>query len=155
MWQELKDWTEVAPSIAPCVTLLAAIAAALFAWWQLRVNRYNQRETTAKNIFREYLKLTIEYPHFALGNYRKHKGIERERYKWFVANFLWGAEEIMSFAGDDNIWKHNLQIHADPHRDYFVGDSNFMAVDYFGYSRDVQTLVDDAINQEPRKPRGS
>jgi hypothetical protein len=152
MWQSLKDWAEIAPGLTPCVALLATIAAALFAWWQLKLGRTNQRETTAKTIFREYLKLTLEYPQFAVGGYHEHEGIERERYKWFVANFLWGAEEILSFAGDDNVWKQNLQIHADPHRDYFVDDPTFMKIDYHGYSGDVQALVQDACGIRATAP---
>ena len=112
MWQLLKDWAEIAPGLTPCVALLAAIAAALFAWWQLKLARANQRETTAKTIFREYLKLTIEYPQFAAGGYHEHKGAERERYKWFVANFLWGAEEIHSVGSRRDLLMLNTKYEA-------------------------------------------
>lgn len=113
---------------------------------QLKLGRANQRETTAKTIFREYLKLTIDHPDFAAGGIHKFKGRTREQYKWFVANFLWAAEEILAFAKDDDVWKRNLQLHASVHRDYLASDE-FMKSDFLVYSDDVQRFVEETIEE--------
>ena len=51
-WQHAKEWAEIAPGF----TFVAAVIAGLLAWRQLVLNRANQRETTAKAAFREYLR---------------------------------------------------------------------------------------------------
>jgi hypothetical protein len=56
MWEYAKDWAQIAPGFTP----LVASAAVLLAWRQLVLNRCNQRETTAKATFREYLKLAVQ-----------------------------------------------------------------------------------------------
>ena len=143
IYECFKRWVEIAPGFTPIV----AAAAVGLAFQQLRAIRINQRETTAKNVFREYLKLTIDYPLLAAAKFDKNSEEERERYKWFVANFLWAAEEILSFAKKDVVWRDNLQLHANPHREYFL-DPAFMKEDFEVYSRDVQLLIRAAINQD-------
>jgi hypothetical protein len=48
MWQVLKDLSEIAPALALIVAVLALIATAVIASWQLKLGRDNQRETTAR-----------------------------------------------------------------------------------------------------------
>jgi hypothetical protein len=62
-----KHWALVAPGITPLVALLAV----WIAYRQLKLNRTNQRETTAKAAFREYLKLALQHPKLAAGNYHE------------------------------------------------------------------------------------
>lgn len=140
------EWAQIAPGVTPIVTLVAASAACAFAWWQLDVNRRNQRETTAKTIFREYLKLTIEYADFAKGGIKRFKKSEREQYKWFVANFLWAAEEMLAFAKNDDVWKRNLQLHAKAHRDYLTSD-DFTRSDLLVYSDDVRKFIEETFER--------
>jgi len=136
-----EDWAKIAPGIAPFVTLVAACG---FAWWQINIARGNQRETTAKTIFREYLKLTIEHADFAAVKFKKD---QREQYKWFVANFLWAAEEILAFAKGDNVWKRNLELHARVHRDY-LASRDFTESELHTYSDEVQRFVEDVVADE-------
>ena len=58
-------WAQIAPGFTPIVALIAV----LVAWRQLALNRANQRETTAKAIFRDYLKLAFDNPDLAAGDY--------------------------------------------------------------------------------------
>jgi hypothetical protein len=76
MCEFIKWWVQVAPGFTPLVALFAV----LVAWRQLALNRENQRETTAKSIFREYLKLAFENPDLADGQLRivDHRWEERQ-----------------------------------------------------------------------------
>jgi hypothetical protein len=65
MWECARNWAQIAPGFTPVV----ALAAVLLAWRQLALNRANQRETTAKATFREYLKLAVQYPELSECNY--------------------------------------------------------------------------------------
>jgi hypothetical protein len=142
MWQYLLTWVvPIAPALTSLFAFLAFVVAVTGAYTALK----NQRETTSKNIWRDYLKLTIEHPEFTKGGLKKCKGKkERERYKWFVAHFLWGAEEILSFVGKDKVWRHNLLIQAKHHRDYLT-DPTFQSEDLTGYSPALRELVAEAI----------
>lgn len=147
MWQFLLNWVvPIAPaltSVFAFVAFLVAIVGACIARKQLMANLKNQQETTSKNIWRDYLKLAVEYPEFTTGGYKKLKGEERERYKWFVAHFLWGVEELLNYVGGDSIWRHNLLIQARHHRDYLM-DPTFRREDLNGYSPALRDFVDEA-----------
>src|SRR5258708_4917589 len=84
MWSYAKYWAEIAPGFTPVVALVAV----LLAWRQLVLNRANQRETTAKATFREYLKLAVQYPELSSNNYENLTGDNLERYKWLVGYFF-------------------------------------------------------------------
>jgi hypothetical protein len=119
------------------------------AFTQLRNNRVNQRETTAKGIFREYLKLAFENPQFAEPNYQELKKDSEtfSRYSWFVAYLLWSSEEIMRFATKKDLWEKNIQLNVNYHREYFINDDNFKKNDLPTYEPSVRKLVQTAISK--------
>jgi len=150
MWQFFTDWSAIAPAITSAfafATFVVAVVGMRTAIRQLKANLENQRETTSKNIWRDYIKLTVEYPQFTQGGFHNLEGKERERYRWFVANFLWGAEELLSFVGEDNVWRHNLIVQARYHRDYFM-DPTFRTEDMYGYSPQLRDFVNEAVGQQ-------
>src|SRR5262245_47828887 len=100
--------------IAPLMTTLLAASAVDVASTQLGTNRAKQRETTAKGVFREYLKHAFDHPQFATPDYAKLRQApdEYEKYSWFVAYLLWTSEEMLRYAdsyGKDTTWKRNVQ----------------------------------------------
>lgn len=136
---------------APIFTAFVAFVGACIAITQLARNQRNQRETTAKNVFREYLKLAFDHPDFATPDYRKlAKSPEQlEKYAWFVAYLLWACEEMLQFARRDEIWQNNLQLNVNYHREYFINDKEFNAKDLQVYDPEVQTLVLNAKGSNP------
>jgi hypothetical protein len=128
-------------AIAPILTPFVAGAALLVAWRQLALNRANQRETTAKATFREFLKLTVSHPDLAEG--RPSKSEDQERYKWFVGYFLWAVEEVLEYCPDDLEWIANLQMLANCHGPYFRS-SDFTVEEYNSYSLATRKLIDRA-----------
>jgi hypothetical protein len=148
MWDCARYWAQIAPGFTPVV----AIAAVLLAWGQLNLNRANQRETTAKATFREYLKLAVHYPELSSGHYATLQGTELERYKWLVGYFLWSAEELLEFlpTAKQDLWTTNLQMLADYHREYF-NTPTFMAKEFVTYSQKTQELITRAIASDVGK----
>jgi len=135
------QWTQIAPTLTP----LIGIGALLFAWMQLRLNRANQRETTAKATFREFLKLAVEHPELAEGNYESliSDDERQKKYEWFVGYLLWAAEEILEYAENDSTWQFNLKLVAGKHRAYFR-TPEFQS-ELPAYSSKVRSLVDNII----------
>jgi hypothetical protein len=133
--------------IAPAITSVVALFGVGVACVQLYFNRANQRETTAKAIFRDYLKLAFENPDLAAGNYQSLSLERQQKYEWFVGYFLWGAEEILDYAKKDKLWKLNLEINAKRHREYFKNNKEFREVEINGYKPNVQALIERVIQQ--------
>jgi hypothetical protein len=137
------------PQKAPLLTAAAAffgamtaIAALLVARRQLYLNRQNQRETTSKTIFREFLKLCIENPDLAYGT---NQG--GAKYEWFVAHFLWAAEELLEYA--PAAWEPNLQMYVSYHREYLTNNQRFRNEDWPTYTPRLRHFVDNALNSLP------
>jgi hypothetical protein len=132
MWDHLRDWAQIAPLLTPVVALIAVI----FAWLQLRLNRANQRETTAKATFREFLKICVQNPDLAYG---KSSPDKQNEYEWFVAYFLWATEEILEYSHKD--WEANLRLHMTYHKDFLRNNQRFHIEDFPTYSTAVQAPI--------------
>jgi uncharacterized protein (DUF1330 family) len=139
------------PQKAPVLTALAASCAAVIAGFalfvarrQLNLNRENKRETTDKTIFRDFLKLCVEHPDLAYGSFKNQ---DRAKYEWFVAHFLWAAEEILEYA--PTAWEPNLRLHVSYHRDYLRNDQRFRNEDWPTYTQRLRDFVDKALTSLP------
>jgi hypothetical protein len=144
MWNHVKDWAQIAAAdITPA--LVVALFGVLVAWSQLTLNRTNQRETTAKTTYREFLKLAVQYPDLSGGNYESvRQGGNLERYEWFVSYFLCAAEEMLELA-PPAAWKRNLEMIAKDHSAYFKNHRNFRDNELGSYSAETQALIERAI----------
>jgi hypothetical protein len=141
MIDKIPTWAPVATSIAATCAAIIAFRAFAVARRQLGIVVQNQKETTAKTNFREFLKLCVEHPDFAYG--RILTTDDRPQYEWFVAQFLWAAEEIIEFA--PALWEENLRLHISYHGGYLKYDHQFRTQDFQTYSPNLQTFVDAAI----------
>src|ERR1700749_4272557 len=104
MCNYLQEWVQISPGLTP----LVALSALLVAWRQLALNRINQRETTAKATFREYLRLAVQHPELIGENYASLKDNSLERYKWLGGYLLWSVEELLEFRAKEYVWTKNL-----------------------------------------------
>jgi hypothetical protein len=139
-----NELVAAAPKVAPVMTALVALAALLVASRQLRLNRLNQRETTAKSIFREFLNLCIEYPDLARG---RPTDANKARYDWFVHQFLWAAEEFLEF--DDSDWRDNLRLHVAYHEHFLRTDQEFLSKDLQTYKPKLRSFLKWALDSLP------
>jgi hypothetical protein len=108
--------------------LFVAIVALAFAIVQICVTRNSQREATAKDIYRDYLKLAFENPKFAnpakfVGTAKgcwknKDEWKQDERYRWFVAFMLNSYDEIASTNLRDETWRKVILYDFKFHKDY-------------------------------------
>lgn len=122
---------------APILTPIIGLAALAIAWRQLSSNRHSQLETLATATFREFLKLCIQYPDLASGEPGEEN---EERYPWFVAQFLWAAEDILEYA--PHTWEHNLRLYVEDHREYLESDTEFREKEFPTYSPELRSFID-------------
>ncbi len=100
------------------IAVIAAIAAFLTAWAAINA-RESQREATAKDIYRDYLKLAFQHPRFA--NPRQFEDVgdlnKKEEYRWFVAFMLNCCDEIACTHSKNKGWRttvrEDLRLHAE------------------------------------------
>lgn len=105
--------------------LLAVIAAAI-AWYQVRVSHRDQKRTTAKEIYREYLERAFENPKLSSPShptsyypYNKITADDQlfEQYEWYVSYLLLAVEEILDLEESEQ-WKETLKKQIRFHTEY-------------------------------------
>jgi hypothetical protein len=148
--ERVKEVLGALPTIAPVFTAIAAICAATIAFraWrvakrQLDLSFRNQRETTAKTNFRDFLKLCVDHPKLAFGQ----PAPDTRQYEWFVAQFLWAAEEILEFS--QGPWEQTLRLHVVHHREYLQKDPRFRTQCLPAYTPRLQEFIEDVLRNLP------
>jgi hypothetical protein len=108
--------------LATVGAMIAALCALVFALIQILEARSSQREATAKDIYRDYLKLAFDNPEFANpaeGGWKdKGEWIKDEKYRWFVTFMLNSCDEISRSKPRDKTWRKVIQTEFDLHKDY-------------------------------------
>ena len=115
---------EHAERLGGLATVAAAIIALLatgIAVWALLSGRNSQREATAKDIYRDYLKLAFEHPEIAVA--RRADSVQEEKYQWFVAFLLTSCDEIVRILPRDKTWRKGIRIDLKPHLAYLKSDA--------------------------------
>jgi hypothetical protein len=138
-----------ATALSAMLAASVALSALAVAKAQLRLNRLNQRETTAKANFREFLKLCSANPKFGFGHSNPTDS-NRAEYDWFVAQFLWAAEEILEFDRED--WESLLKLHIAYHQNYLRSDERFRKYDFETYTDALMKFVDDELAELAKRP---
>ena len=130
----LKD---IAILVGLVFTSIGLCATAL----QMHRSREYQRENTAKGVYRDYLKMATDNPALANGDRAVIAELKLdEKYKWFVAYFLWACEEVIDFAPDDPAWKKDIESQLKYHKAYLTG-SEFKEDELPFYSDKLKSLI--------------
>ncbi|PAV47116.1 hypothetical protein CK486_14490 [Pseudomonas sp. HAR-UPW-AIA-41] len=97
--------------LSTIATALLAIGGLLVAVWQIRASEASQREASARDAYKEYLKLVIEKPELAEPDLPgSTSGPAREAGQDNLFSFyLFSAEQIFDAFPDDPGWHQSLQ----------------------------------------------
>ncbi|MDD5395401.1 MAG: hypothetical protein PHE17_20445 [Thiothrix sp.] len=113
--------------ISTIATALVAVLALVIAVWQIKAAENIQREASAREAFKEYLKLAIDKPDFANAQPSDNKSA-KSGYEWFVTYFLYSAEQIYTAYPDDPQWHKGLAAEVCYHEVYLQGEEYQKAV---------------------------
>jgi hypothetical protein len=120
--------------IAALVTALIALSALIGVKAQIDAAARAQQEQSARDIYREFLSLSINKPEFSDPNYCVIKGSSQEAaYKNYVDYLLYTAEQMLSVAPQ---WESALIEHLGAHEHYLCSVS-----DWSGYPDSVIALI--------------
>lgn len=108
------------------------------------------REESAKTLYRDYLKVAIEYPELSAAKYNKDDAIDTDRYDTFLSIMLYSFDEGVNYTDSEfflstikwQIRVHDEYIRQILHRDVPDSDS-FRSV----YSEKFLRYVDEAFDE--------
>lgn len=109
--------TQMASDIANVIVAIIAMVALAVAAKQLKA----QRENTALETYRQYVRLALEHPEFSgpalqLADFNDKK--TKERYEWFVSYLLMAAEQILDLDPNNPEWLATITTQLGYHKEY-------------------------------------
>ena len=105
-------------ALAQLVLTVIALGALAFAYLQIRFAQRSQREATAKEIYRDYLRLSFDNPNLASPDEGDQKIIADYKYRWFAAVMLNACEEILEVFATDITWREVVLAEMEYHKRY-------------------------------------
>jgi hypothetical protein len=134
----LVDWFDkhgnAVQGIAAIATALIALSALIGVKVQIDAAAKTQQEQSARDIYREFLNLSITKPEFSEPDYCAIKGSPQEAaYKNYVDYLLYTSEQMLSVSPD---WERTLSEHLEAHEQYLCSVSSWS-----GYPENVEAMV--------------
>ena len=110
-------------ALAAIVTICAAAAALVGVKVQIDANARQQREQSARDIYREYLNLSISKPEFANPDYCALADTANEgAYEDYVEYLLYTSEQVLTAMPD---WEPTLSARLTPHMELLCGEADW------------------------------
>lgn len=125
--------------LAAGTTALAALAALVIVPWQIAASDRSQRENSAREIYREFLNISIQRPDLASRDLcAPATPAETAAYEGYVEYLLYTAEQVLTLGVQD--WGPTITARLSPHARYLCG---FEAADFEALTDPVAALVHD------------
>lgn len=125
-------------ALGAIVMATAAIGALLVVPYQLAATDRTQREHAAREIYREFLNISIQRADLARSDYCTLAApVERAAYEAYVEYLLYTAEQVMALGSDD--WAPTIAAKLLPHRAWLC---TFEPEDMAALTDPVAALVD-------------
>ncbi len=137
---QLTAWSTFATAVVASIALLVA---------GIQLSRTNeaQREATAQDTYKEYLRLAVENPEIAdgLAHLPQEGSREAVKYGWFVSYFLHSAEHAYLVDPSDE-WRAAISNQVCLHKT-FLKASEYQSNLKYHYDQRFRKLVDDALTK--------
>ena len=141
-----KETLERLTALSTIATAAIAAAALLVAVLQIFKSNDAQREATAQDTYKEYLRLAVENPDIADGlSELPTDPTKRAKYSWFVSYFLHSAEHAFSVAPTDE-WRAAISTQVCLHKVFLSGDE-YQKFLKLHYEKSFRDLVDQALTK--------
>jgi hypothetical protein len=121
-------------AITGIVTMLLAVAALIGVKIQIDSSARLQQEQSARDIYREFLNLSINQPKYSAPDYCAIEGSSDEAgYDLYVQYMLYTSEQILAVLPK---WEETMSDHLSAHKELFCSES-----DWSGDTPAVQSLI--------------
>ena len=124
----MKKWLEAnfqaLQALGSILTIVAAVAALVGVKMQIDASARQQREQSARDIYREYLNLSISKPEFSNPDYCAIEGTANEgAYEDYVEYLLYTSEQVLAAMPD---WEPTLSARLTPHKELLCSDASWI-----------------------------
>lgn len=133
------------------IAILTALIVA-FGSSQLNETKKNNVRSFSHNAYSKYLKLTLEYPHFANPEPELIKSdmAMHSHYRWFISNMLFYFEEVLMINDKDKDWDKAIRRQVKIHM-WQIGFSNYKEQ---GWSSDLLKIIDSLPRSRYQRANG-
>jgi hypothetical protein len=112
--EKLQEYAPAIQAACAIITALLTLAAVVGVKLQIDASARQQREQSARDIYREYLNLSISRPELADPDYCKlMSGPQQEAYMSYVEYLIYTSEQLLA---SDPEWESGLSIRLNDHR---------------------------------------
>jgi hypothetical protein len=123
----MRKWLETRAkalqAMAAIVTMTAAVAALVGVKVQIDASARQQREQSARDIYREYLNLSISKPEFSNPDYCAFQGSANEgAYEDYVEYLLCTSEQVLAAMPD---WEPTVSARLTQHKELLCSEANW------------------------------
>jgi hypothetical protein len=134
VWRWLEQNAKQLQSLAAITTMVVAVTALIGVKVQIDASARQQREQSARDIYRDFLSLSIAQPKFASPDYCSILGSSDETgYNNYVQHLLYTSEQVLEALPD---WDETLSQHWQEHKEVICP-----AGDWSNDTEKVQSLV--------------
>ena len=144
-WQRRGNYSQMVSAAFAVLALCAAIVGFTIASNQL----HEVRVASAKRLWGDYLRLAVEKPDLAAGDYDKIKADNKfVAYQAFVWNLLYACDEIALTEFPDEGWRSACRVAMRRHV-RFLCESEIEGID--AYAKETQELMTEVMLEAKRK----
>jgi hypothetical protein len=119
----LESRAKAIQAFGAIVTMIAALAAVIGVKLQIDANARQQREQSAREIYREYLALSIARPEFSNPDFCAINGTASEgAYEDYVEYLLYTSEQVLEAMPQ---WEPTLAARLAPHKALLCGEADW------------------------------
>jgi hypothetical protein len=128
IWQWLDANHKPVQALTAILAGLLALGTVVTVKWQMDAAARLQKEQSARDIYREYLNISMSKPEFAEPDYCQIAASPRQYagYESYIAYLLYTSEQV--FALGDG-WDEVMQAEIEPHAEYLCS-ADFQRDDY-------------------------
>ncbi len=113
----LERHAQAIQALAAMLMAAAAVAAAFFVPWQIAANERTSRDQAAREIYREFLSISIQRPELTIRNHcALTNPAERAAHESYVDYLLYTAEQVMDLNPAD--WEGAIAARLRAHQGY-------------------------------------
>lgn len=127
MWNWLRRNTEPLAALGGIATAFAAFSALVIIPYQVGQADLIQRDQTAREIYREFLNLTVQKPELAQADYCALRGTTQlTAYGAYVEYLLYTSEQMIETSPD---WRAPMAGYLNDHMEYLCDPEGLGARD--------------------------
>lgn len=125
----MRDWlirnAEPLQAVGALATAFAAMTAVVIIPYQVAQADRIQRDQTAREIYREFLNLTVQKPELAGADYCALKdGVQITAYAAYVDYRAYTAEQMIDTSPD---WREPMASYVEDHMGYLCDPANWLS----------------------------